>query len=97
MDGRKREGVLCLWGILYEFVIFFRYDVQQVANMADFVNLLAFDMHTERGANVADHHAPLTRRDKDRNGLDAFLNVVRIFYAFCHVAHRLDQRFKKKG
>lgn len=52
------------------------YDVPLLANIVDFVNLEAFDLHSEKGLNVADHHAPIMRREKEKNALDAFFNVV---------------------
>lgn len=52
------------------------YDVPLLANIVDFVNLEAFDLHNDKGSTVADHHAPLMKREKEKNALDTFLNVV---------------------
>lgn len=53
------------------------YDVAKIAPHVDLINILAFGFHTERDL-VADHHAPLYRRESD-HGLDVFFNAVMKF------------------
>jgi len=53
------------------------YDVAEIAPHVDISNILAFGFHSERD-QVADHHAPLFRRETDR-GLDVFYNAVSKF------------------
>lgn len=52
------------------------YDVTQIARYLDLINVLAFDLHSER-EDIADHHSPLYRRDHD-HGLDVFYNAVHL-------------------
>lgn len=52
------------------------YNVPHISYYLDMMNILAFDLHSER-EEVADHHSPLYRRTHDQ-GLDVFYNAVRI-------------------
>lgn len=56
------------------------YNVKEIASHLDLINVLAFDLHSER-EDVADHHSPLYRRKHDQ-GLDIFYNAVIILF-FC--------------
>ncbi|KAK6618323.1 hypothetical protein RUM44_002775 [Polyplax serrata] len=49
------------------------YNVKEIASHLDLINVLAFDLHSER-EDVADHHSPLYRRKHDQ-GLDIFYNA----------------------
>lgn len=52
------------------------FDPLRLANTVDFINMQAYDFHSDREP-VADHHAPLNSRPHD-NDINIFYNVVSI-------------------
>lgn len=71
---QSRDWILSVSVPASRFRIEDGYDVQSLASSVDFVNLQAYDFHTEKEP-VADHHSPLMKREKEA-GLNVFFNVV---------------------